>query len=143
MFAKYHYLSHSHNNAARVFLAFVNGQLAGFLSVLHFPHPKAKNIKKIHRLVILPDYQGASFGLKFLNAIAAHLKAQKQRVTITTSSPSLVFGLKMQSVWKCKGYGRKKAGDLSKSTITGHSTIYSENRVTTDWEYVADADNKT
>jgi ABC-type lipoprotein export system ATPase subunit/GNAT superfamily N-acetyltransferase len=69
MFAKHHYLSHSHNNAAQVFLALINDEVAGFLSVLHFPHPKVKNLKKVHRLVILPDYQGAGFGIKFLNEI--------------------------------------------------------------------------
>ena len=70
MFAKYHYLNHSHNNAAKVYIATINDSIAGFLSVLHFPHPKAKNIKKIHRLVILPDFQGAGFGLLFLNYIS-------------------------------------------------------------------------
>ena len=45
MFAKHHYLSHSHNNAAHVYLATINDEIAGFLSVLHLPHPKVKNIK--------------------------------------------------------------------------------------------------
>jgi len=60
-----YYLSHSHNNSAHVYLATINNEIAGFLSVLHLPHPKVKNIKKVHRLVILPDYQGAGFGIKF------------------------------------------------------------------------------
>jgi len=37
----------------------VNDEIAGFISVLHFPHPKVKNMKKVHRLVVLPDYQKA------------------------------------------------------------------------------------
>lgn len=129
MFAKYHYLSHSHNNAARVFLAFVNDQLAGFCSVLHFPHPKAKNIKKIHRLVVLPDYQGASFGLRFLNAIAKHIREAGNRIIIATSSPSLVFGLKTQNEWRCIRHGRvsETKGVLQETT--------SKERVTTSWEY--------
>ena len=47
MFAKHHYLSHTHNNAASVYLALINDEIAGFLSVLHFPHPKSKNIKEL------------------------------------------------------------------------------------------------
>jgi len=74
MFAKHHYLSHSHNNAASVFVATINNQIAGFLSVLSFPHPLVKNFRKVHRLVILPDYQGAGFGIKFLNEVGKYYK---------------------------------------------------------------------
>ena len=69
MFAKYHYLSHTHNNAAHTYIATINNEIAGFISILHQPHPKAITIKKVHRLVILPDYQGAGFGIKFLNEV--------------------------------------------------------------------------
>lgn len=40
MFNRYHYLSHSHNNAARVYIATVDDNICGFCSVLHFPHAK-------------------------------------------------------------------------------------------------------
>ena len=135
MFAKHHYLSHSHNNAANVFIAMINGEIAGFLSVLHFPHPKAKNIKKVHRLVILPDYQGARFGIKFLNEIGKIYKEQKQRYTIVTSAPSLINVLKKSKEWKCNHFGRlivknksameslKKDGGNSKNRITASFEI--------------------
>jgi ABC-type lipoprotein export system ATPase subunit/predicted acetyltransferase len=106
MFAKHHYLSHSHNNAANVFIATVNNEIAGFLSVLHFPHPKAKNIKKVHRLVILPDYQGAGIGIKFLNEIGKIYKKDKWRYTIVTSAPSLINVLKKSNEWNCNHFGR-------------------------------------
>lgn len=109
MFAKHHYLSHTHNNAANVFIATINDEIAGFLSVLHLPHPIAKNIKKVHRLVILPDYQGAGFGVKFLNEIGKMYLKQKYRYTIVTSAPSLVNVLKKSKLWACKHYGRLKA----------------------------------
>jgi ABC-type Mn2+/Zn2+ transport system ATPase subunit/GNAT superfamily N-acetyltransferase len=134
MFAKHHYLSHSHNNAANVFIATVNDEVAGFLSVLHFPHPNAKNIKKVHRLVILPDYQGAGIGIKFLNEIGYFYKKEKQRYTIVTSAPSLIKVLKKCKKWRCNHYGRNKAhnGDL-KGRITGMKTG-SENRITASFE---------
>jgi ABC-type molybdenum transport system ATPase subunit/photorepair protein PhrA/predicted acetyltransferase len=109
MFAKHHYLSHTHNNAANVFIATVNDEVAGFLSVLHLPHPKAKNIKKVHRLVILPDYQGAGIGIKFLNEIGYLYKKEKKRYTIVTSAPSLINALKKSKEWNCKHFGRMKA----------------------------------
>lgn len=106
MFAKHHYLSHTHNNAANVFIAMINGEIAGFLSVLHFPHPKVKNMKKVHRLVILPDYQGAGFGIKFLNEIGYIYKKEKFRYTIVTSAPSLINALKKTIEWRCNHFGR-------------------------------------
>jgi ABC-type lipoprotein export system ATPase subunit len=123
MFAKHHYLSHTHNNAANVFIATVNDEIAGFLSVLHFPHPKTKNMKKVHRLVVLPDYQGAGIGIKFLNEIGSVYKKQKDRFTIVTSSPSLIKALKKTNIWICKHYGRFKAhngvlGRASEQRIT-------------------------
>ena len=106
MFSKHHYLSHSHNNAANVFIATVNDDIAGFISILHFPHPKVKNLKKVHRLVILPDYQGAGFGIKFLNEIGKHYKEQKFRYSIVTSAPSLINALKKSKEWNCGHFGR-------------------------------------
>ena len=109
MFAKHHYLSHTHNNAANVFMATVNNEIAGFISVLHLPHPKAKTIKKVHRLVILPDYQGAGIGLKLLNEVGKIYKSEKWRFTIVTSAPSLIYALKKSKNWHCKHFGRLKA----------------------------------
>jgi ABC-type lipoprotein export system ATPase subunit len=109
MFAKHHYLSHTHNNAANVFIATVNNEIAGFISILHLPHPKVKNIKKVHRLVILPDYQGIGIGLKLLNEIGNIYKKDKWRFTIVTSAPSLIYSLKYYNKWICKHLGRLNA----------------------------------
>ena len=128
MFAKHHYLSHNHNNAAQVYLAYINNQLAGFISILHLPN-RDKTIKKVHRLVILPDYQGLSIGVKLLNEIGKIYKKDGWRFTIVTSSPSLMFSLKRQVEWVCKNIGRlppKKKIEMTKT--------HSINRLTTSWE---------
>lgn len=133
MFAKHHYLSHSHNNAANVFVALINNEIAGFLSVLHLPHPIAKNIKKVHRLVILPDYQGAGFGIKFLNEIGKIYKNEKWRFSIVTSAPSLIFALKKNNLWRCSHYGRliAKTGILHGNN---NENSNSKNRITASFE---------
>jgi ABC-type nitrate/sulfonate/bicarbonate transport system ATPase subunit len=113
MFAKHHYLSHTHNNAAAVYLALINEQIAGYLSVLHLPN-KDPRIKKVHRLVILPDYQGAGFGIKFLNEIGKLYKKDNWRFTIVTSSPSLIYTLKKLKEWKCHHFGRTGGGNQLK-----------------------------
>tara|TARA_R100000655_G_scaffold17819_2_gene37748 strand:- start:2099 stop:3163 length:1065 start_codon:yes stop_codon:yes gene_type:complete len=129
MFAKHHYLSHNHNNAAKVFIATINDEIAGFLSILHFPHPKSKNIKKVHRLVILPDYQGAGFGIKFLNEIGQTYKKNRFRYTIVTSAPSLIYALKKSKIWSCTRFGRGV-----KSKEKGFDKIKSTNRITAAFE---------
>jgi ABC-type lipoprotein export system ATPase subunit/predicted acetyltransferase len=129
MFAKHHYLSHSHNNAANVFIATVNDEIAGFISILHFPHPKVKNMKKVHRLVILPDYQGAGSGLKLLNEIGKLYKQEQQRFNIMTSAPSLIFALKKSKQWDCVRYGR--VSEAKKGVLEGTT---SKNRITASFE---------
>jgi ABC-type taurine transport system ATPase subunit len=136
MFAKHHYLSHTHNNSANVFIAIINNQIAGFLSVLHFPHPKTKNIKKVHRLVILPDYQGAGFGIKFLQEVGKFYKKQKYKYSIVTSAPSLIYALKKSNNWSCNHFGRMKkhSGDLK--TKVSNISNGSENRITASFELI-------
>lgn len=133
MFAKHHYLSHSHNNAANVFIATVNNEVAGFISVLHLPHPKAKNIKKVHRLVILPDYQGAGIGIKLLNEVGKIYKKDKWRYTIVTSAPSLINALKYSDKWACKHLGRMvaKTGILHGNNDSNNN---SKQRITASFE---------
>lgn len=133
MFAKHHYLNHNHNNAAHCYIATVNNEIAGFISVLHFPHPKAKNIKKVHRLVILPDYQGAGFGVKFLEEIGNIYKKQKYRFNIVTSAPSLINALKKSKKWITTRYGRTTS--QSKGTTLGNMQT-SNNRITASFEMI-------
>lgn len=131
MFVKHHYLSHQHNNAANVFIAMINDEVAGFLSVLHFPHPKVKNMKKVHRLVILPDYQGAGFGIKFLNEIGYIYTKENFRYNIVTSSPSLINSLKKSHKWNCTRYGRTKETSATSTQLKGST---SKNRITASFE---------
>lgn len=135
VFAKHHYLSHSHNNAAQVYVAYINDKIAGFLSVLHFPHPKAKNLKKVHRLVILPDYQGAGFGIKFLEFVGELYKKEKYRYTIVTSAPSLIYALKNSHKWKCLRFNRAiNNSKTSKIEAFRKNGGYSANRITASFE---------
>lgn len=130
MFRKYHYLSHSHNNAARVFIATLNDNVCGFCSVLHLPHPIAKNIKKVHRLVVLPDYQGIGLGNILLNEVGKIIKLENNRYTIVTSAPSLIYSLKYNSKWKCNHFGRMQGKHSGMKEMKGGS----KNRITASFE---------
>lgn len=104
MFKKYHYLSSELSNASKCYCLTVNDKLAGFLSLIHFPHP-IKCYKKVHRLVILPDYQGIGLGKLFLNEIG---KTITMPFAITTSQPALINSLKKDNNWALTSYGRGK-----------------------------------
>lgn len=131
MFSRYHYLSHSHNNAARVYIATVDDNICGFCSVLHFPHPKVKNMKRVHRLVILPDYQGIGIGSILLNKIGDYVKKKGDRYRIVTSSPNLIYSLKNNYNWICNHLGRHKKHN---GVIEGNKNSRSDNRITASFE---------
>lgn len=131
MFSRYHYLSHSHNNAARVYIATVDDNICGFCSVLHFPHPKVKNMKRVHRLVILPDYQGIGIGSILLNKIGDYVKKEGNRYRIVTSSPNLIYSLKNNDNWICIHLGRHKKHN---GVIGGNKNSRSDNRITASFE---------
>ena len=50
--------------------------------MLHRPHNKILNLKGIHRLVILPDYQGIGIGTKFLNIVSEYYAQQGFEISI-------------------------------------------------------------
>lgn len=130
IFKDYHYLSSSHNESAHKYIAEINDEIVGWCSVLHFPHPKVKNMKKVHRIVILPDYQGIGIGNILLNELAKIYKEQKQRITITTSTPVFINSLQKSKEWIMT---RKPSRVTSAKGVLKNSV--SDNRITSSFEY--------
>lgn len=87
------------NKSSKCYLLTVENKMAGFMAIITFPHP-TRPYKKVHRLVILPDYQGLGLGLLFLDKIA---KMYKYPFSITTSQPALIHALSKRSDWICIG----------------------------------------
>ena len=133
IFKEFHYLSSEHNVSAHKYIAEINDKIVGWISLLHFPHPKVKNMKRIHRLVILPDYQGIGVGNKLLSEISQMYKKDGFRISLITSSPSLIFSLQKQKEWVMTRIPSRTSGgqagisDLKKTTST--------NRLTASFEY--------
>lgn len=130
MFSKYHYLDKKHNNAAHCYIAEIENKPVAFLSVLHFPHSRVKKMKRVHRLVVLPDYQGIGIGIKFLYEIANLYKKQGYRFSIVTSTPALINSLKPKD-WMLKSHGRKTTKSVG---IKGMYDTISRKRVTYSFE---------
>jgi len=135
LFKKHHYLSADLNGAAKIYVAEINKTPVAFCAVLHFPHPKVKNMKKIHRIVVLPDYQGCGIGKHFLNEIATIYKKSKNRVSLVTSSPSFIFGLKKDKNW----YMTRKPSRLKDTAPSGVlANTTSDKRLTSSFEYMGE-----
>jgi len=99
---------------------YINDVLVGMIMVLHFPHPKAKNIKQGHRTVIRPDYQGVGLGNFMIDF----------RYVATTSSIAIANYRKKRKEWKCTRIGRHQNRG-SKSQFKNFNQ-----RITTSWEYI-------
>lgn len=137
IFGKHHYLSHDHNNAARTFVATLNGELCAFVSLLYFAHPKVKNVMRVHRAVVLPDFQGVGIGTAVLDYIARYITQNGRRVTICTSNPAMIHTLKKSPLWRATNFGRKssgtKTGLIQNKNIKGST---SSARITASFEYI-------
>lgn len=130
MFNRYHYLSHSHNNASRVFIMTANDDICGFCSVLPFPHSKIKNHWREHRTVILPDFQGVGLSRILTNNVAELLKVDGKTFISTSSHPAIIQSRKKDNKWAITNYGRK-------TDHTGLKNASSSiNRITASFKYI-------
>lgn len=89
-------------------------------------------MKRVHRLVVLPDYQGIGIGVKLLHAVADHYKQQGYRFSIVTSTPALIYSLRPKD-WKLKHRGRKTT---TSTGIVGLNRTISRNRITYSFEKI-------
>ena len=74
-------------------------KIVGFMGILHQPHSVTKNIKRVSRIVILPDYQGCGLGYKFLCIVAEHYKKMGYEFSIVTSAKNFIEKLKNSDRW--------------------------------------------
>lgn len=74
--------------------------------IIHFPLQKGK--KRVHRLVVLPDYQGIGIGTKFIKEVAKMISERGYELNLTTTTPALVGALRKDRDWVLARYGRQK-----------------------------------
>ena len=64
----------------------------------------------MHRLVVLPDYQGIGIGTHFIKEIAKLITKEGFELNLTTTTPALVGALTRDKDWVLARYGREKDG---------------------------------
>jgi ABC-type lipoprotein export system ATPase subunit/GNAT superfamily N-acetyltransferase len=134
LFREYHYLDHAINKAAQCFVATWNYKPVGFCSILHFPHPSSKVMKREHRTVILPDFQGVGIGNRLSEFVASYYKQLGFRFMSTTSSPAMIQHRAKSKNWRTHRFGRASThSGLKEMAKSG-----SNKRVTAGFEYIGD-----
>ena len=107
LFAPFHYLSRELNHAATCFLLSVNDIPACFVGVLHHPHASVQNIKRISRIVTLPDYQGLGLAMLLAVTVGSAYKAMGYRFRNYPAHPSFVRAHDRSPQWSlCKLPGK-------------------------------------
>lgn len=118
MFSKYHYLDSNLHPACAQFVGYIGDKIvchAGFIQA-----PLKKGTKRVHRLVVLPEYQGIGIGTAFITKCAEIVEdTMKMKVLLTTTTPSLTYALRKKPCWKLISYGRKGHPYPNNSTL-GH-----------------------
>lgn len=86
------------------------------MGVLHQPSTN-KRLKRVSRLVILPDYQGIGLGSRFLDYIAKLYYKKGFDFSIITSARNLIYSLRKSKKWCLYRFGLVKDSENGKSKI--------------------------
>lgn len=133
LFKHHHYLSSNINKSSKCFIASINNIPVAFTSYIHFAHPVVKNMKRAHRTVVLPDYQGIGIGNSISDFIAEKCLNDNLRFVSTTSHPSMINYRIKSKKWKLT-----KKPNIVKINKTAMKNLYSNsiNRYMASFEYV-------
>ena len=111
------------SSACKCFGVYDGDNIIGFMGVLHQPHGVNRKLKRVSRMVILPDYQGIGIGYKFLCVVAEEYVRYGFTFSIVTSAKNLIFKLSRSAKWKMirlsynKCSSNKNAIDFNRATI--------------------------
>lgn len=127
------------HQASEQYVGVWNNEIVCHTGIIHFPLQKGK--KRVHRLVVLPDYQGIGIGTTFIKEIAKMIQARGFELNLTTTTPSLIYALKNDKDWALARYGRVKGSYDNMVKMYGMKERHlnnasSKNRITFSFWYV-------
>lgn len=104
-----------------------------------------KGVKRVHRLVTLPEYQGIGLGTHFIDFIAGLYKSDGFKFNLITTTPALRFALEKSGRWTLRrsGYVQKPGNikHLSEERYKlGHIVkSFSCDRITYSFDYIGES----
>ena len=137
IFKHNHYLSANLNMASRCFVAFYNNELVAFISLLPLPNGYIENGYKVHRLVVLPDYQGLGIASKLLLWFANVLEKTNCKLYIRTSHIKLKNFLQHNKNW----VETARSGQVSPPMMLKDTRVRKE-RIAYSFKYIGEYDEK-
>lgn len=139
IFRQHHYLSADLNVASRMFVAYLNGEIVGMCAIL--PQPGVAGLKypawRVHRLVVLPDYQGLGIAKRLLEYICDMYLYHERHIYLRTSNVRLINYMRNSSKWQGDGSLRKSHADTG--ALYGRKV--NEERLSTSFKYIGPCEN--
>lgn len=135
MFRQHHYLSTEIHQAAQCFVASWKEDPVAFASFVHFPHPSSRFIKREHRTVCLPDFQGVGIGNALSDTIAGLCRAMGYRYMSITTHPAMIRARARSKNWKMIAKPNAQSKTFPSEIRSGNSGGIA-NRLRASFEYV-------
>jgi GNAT superfamily N-acetyltransferase len=129
LFARHHYLDAALPRGVTIYIGMISRRPAAFCAwTAMFGH---RDVFRICRLVVLPEYQGVGIGGAVLRACCQLILRQGRRATITTSHPAMIAHLHHSPDWQIravKPLGGNRSGIPSANyrSSTGRPVVSAE-----------------
>lgn len=104
LFRGHHYLSRDIHVGSSMFVATWNENPVGFASYL--PSMGFAGVKREHRTVVLPDFQGVGIGNALSEWLGAYCKSKGWRFRSVSSHPAMIRHRAKSPLWKMELVGR-------------------------------------
>jgi GNAT superfamily N-acetyltransferase/alpha-D-ribose 1-methylphosphonate 5-triphosphate synthase subunit PhnL len=139
LFSGHHYLTGNIHRAAQCWVATWQGVPVGFTSCL--PLVGFAGVRREHRTVVLPDYQGVGIGNALSEWLGAHLAGQGLRFRSVSSHPAMIRHRERSPKWKLCRFGHVEASRPAHKCKSGRKigdlqATQSSGRLTATFEYV-------
>lgn len=134
LFRGHHYLSASLHKSARCFVALWNETPVAFTSCL--PLAGFKGVRREHRTVVLPDYQGVGIGNALSEWLGAYLRRQGLRFRSVSSHPAMIRHRSHSPKWRLAHFGHQSPSRRERSKTPALARTASSGRLTASFEYV-------
>jgi ABC-type ATPase involved in cell division len=133
-FAPHHYLSSTLAHSAFCFCAFIEHRPVAFCAWLPFVgrSKSTQKIRRVHRAVCLPDYQGIGIGNALTERLAAMWKALDYRAIISSSHPAIIHGYRVSESWRMSQAPKRHARETTSRAQSSRAI----NRLTASFEYI-------
>ena len=103
IFEKHHYLSNKALNTGDVYVCFLKNKPIAYINILCLPSGTIKYYFNVHRLVVLPEYQGLGIAKKLLIFVGELYSSMGYKLYIKTAHYKLMNYFENSSFWYTDG----------------------------------------